>query len=87
MKIIATAFFGVTFGFLIGISFPSLSITKVAESILIVLFLCLIRFVSLSSLEDFCSHISGESPYKLSSFKRSLIYRGKGFENCNSRKS
>ncbi|CAA7058297.1 unnamed protein product [Microthlaspi erraticum] len=30
MKIIATAFFGVTFGFLIGISFPSLSITKVS---------------------------------------------------------
>ncbi|WZZ67936.1 hypothetical protein YC2023_079306 [Brassica napus] len=28
MKIIATAFFGVMFGFLIGISFPSLSITK-----------------------------------------------------------
>ncbi|KAH0897268.1 hypothetical protein HID58_046836 [Brassica napus] len=28
MKIIAAAFFGVTFGFLIGISFPSLSITK-----------------------------------------------------------
>ncbi|KAH0919535.1 hypothetical protein HID58_027195 [Brassica napus] len=30
MKIIATAFFGVMFGFLIGISFPSLSITKVS---------------------------------------------------------
>ncbi|KAH0938114.1 hypothetical protein HID58_005575 [Brassica napus] len=32
MKIIAAAFFGVTFGFLIGISFPSLSITKVVSS-------------------------------------------------------
>ncbi|CAF2138751.1 unnamed protein product [Brassica rapa subsp. narinosa] len=31
MKIIAAAFFGVTFGFLIGISFPSLSITKVVN--------------------------------------------------------
>lgn len=53
MKIIATAFFGVTFGFLIGISFPSLSITKVVESTLIFLCLCLIRFVPLSSLENF----------------------------------
>lgn len=45
MKIIATAFFGVTFGFLIGISFPSLSITKVVCRVsFYVTVLCLIRW-------------------------------------------
>lgn len=49
MRLIITTFFGVVFGFFIGVSFPTLSLVKVSHMFLLIhFFICILTLFALS---------------------------------------